>query len=142
MVGLSFNLTRLAWRSVALADFFRFVTPGFSHTPSPTHYSPHPPFPPFHNILQASGPLDSIREVFREVPRVVSGAYIPSTGHLTGRVTFSSVRFSYPTRPDAAVLSGLDADIAPGSIVAIVGPSGAGKPLAENTPSDTSVCSA
>ena len=42
-------------------------------------------------------------------------------------ITFESVRFSYPTRPDAEVLSGLDLEIDSGEVVALVGASGAGK---------------
>ncbi len=48
-------------------------------------------------------------------------------GACEGRITFEAVRFSYPTRPDAGVLSGLDLDIRSGEVVAIVGASGAGK---------------
>ena len=42
-------------------------------------------------------------------------------------ITFESVRFSYPTRPDAEVLSCLDLEIHSGEVVALVGASGAGK---------------
>jgi ATP-binding cassette subfamily B protein len=50
-------------------------------------------------------------------PRVSGGA----------RILFDEVRFSYPTRPDVEVLSGLDLEIAGGEVVALVGASGAGK---------------
>src|SRR6266511_889824 len=42
-------------------------------------------------------------------------------------ITFESVRFSYPTRPDAEVLSCLDLEIHSGEVVALVGASGAEK---------------
>ena len=48
-------------------------------------------------------------------------------GACEGRITFEAVRFSYPTRPDAGVLSGLELEIRSGEVVALVGASGAGK---------------
>src|SRR5690606_39083165 len=44
-----------------------------------------------------------------------------------GRVTFQGVGFSYPTRPELAVLDGLNLTIERGEVVALVGPSGGGK---------------
>ncbi|PHH87185.1 hypothetical protein CDD83_9203 [Cordyceps sp. RAO-2017] len=42
-------------------------------------------------------------------------------------VSFESVSFSYPSRPDAPILRDVSLDIPPGSFVALVGTSGAGK---------------
>jgi len=44
-----------------------------------------------------------------------------------GRVTFHSVSFRYPSRPEQEVLHRFDLRIEPGETVALVGPSGAGK---------------
>jgi ATP-binding cassette subfamily B protein len=44
-----------------------------------------------------------------------------------GRIALERVRFAYPTRPDAEVLSGIDLAIESGEVVALVGASGAGK---------------
>ncbi|XP_033641040.1 mitochondrial potassium channel ATP-binding subunit-like [Asterias rubens] len=44
-----------------------------------------------------------------------------------GNVRFNDVTFSYPTRPEQVVLSGLTLDIPAGQVVAVCGPSGGGK---------------
>lgn len=44
-----------------------------------------------------------------------------------GEIVFNSVNFNYPSRPDAAVLSGLSLRIEPATSTAVVGRSGSGK---------------
>uniref|UniRef100_A0A8D8HX92 ATP-binding cassette sub-family B member 10, mitochondrial n=1 Tax=Culex pipiens TaxID=7175 RepID=A0A8D8HX92_CULPI len=44
-----------------------------------------------------------------------------------GEIVFNSVHFNYPSRPDAAVLSGLSLRIEPATSTAVVGRSGSGK---------------
>ena len=44
-----------------------------------------------------------------------------------GRVSFEQVTFHYPARPDTAAIEGFSLAIEPGEVVALVGPSGAGK---------------
>ena len=50
-----------------------------------------------------------------------------TVGAVTGSIEFDAVNFTYATRPDAQVLKDLGFTIEPGSMVALVGPSGAGK---------------
>lgn len=47
--------------------------------------------------------------------------------HVEGNVEFRDVHFRYPTRPDVAVLRGLNLTVRPGQYVALVGASGCGK---------------
>jgi ATP-binding cassette, subfamily B, bacterial MsbA len=47
-------------------------------------------------------------------------------------IRFQSVRFSYPAAPEKFVLDGIDLEVKAGEIVAVVGPSGAGKTTLAN----------
>ncbi|RLM66196.1 putative multidrug resistance protein [Panicum miliaceum] len=46
---------------------------------------------------------------------------------IKGAIEFRNVHFSYPTRPEVAVLNGFTLEIGAGKTVALVGPSGSGK---------------
>jgi ABC-type multidrug transport system fused ATPase/permease subunit len=46
---------------------------------------------------------------------------------IKGKIQFSNVTFSYPSRPTEIVLQGFNLDIEPGKVVALVGHSGGGK---------------
>ena len=46
---------------------------------------------------------------------------------MSAQIEFKQVEFYYPTRPDMQVLHGLDLNVNPGQVVALVGSSGCGK---------------
>ncbi|NJN44125.1 MAG: ATP-binding cassette domain-containing protein [Anaerolineae bacterium] len=46
---------------------------------------------------------------------------------VAGRITFEKVSFAYRDNPDSAILEEISLDVQPGEVLALVGPSGAGK---------------
>ncbi len=78
-----------------------------------------------YNTLQAAlAGAERVFDVLDTAPESDEGALTAPTPML-GRVTFDHVRFSY--RPGAPVIADLSLDAAPGDMIALVGPTGAGK---------------
>ncbi|WP_451975801.1 ABC transporter transmembrane domain-containing protein [Azospirillum endophyticum] len=69
--------------------------------------------------------LFSLLAVESEIRAPAAPKPLPSPA--AGALSFDSVRFHYPSRPDWAALEGFSLNVKPGERVALVGPSGAGK---------------
>jgi ABC-type multidrug transport system fused ATPase/permease subunit len=79
----------------------------------------------YNTFLSATAALDKIMDVLDEEPQVLDAPGAIALPEVQGHVGFEDVRFSYGTGPE--VLHGLNLDVAPGTTVALVGHTGAGK---------------
>ncbi|KCV67740.1 hypothetical protein H696_05849 [Fonticula alba] len=80
----------------------------------------------FGDFMAAVGASERVFGLIDRVPTipVKGGLRLPS---LTGHITFDRVSFTYPSRPDSQILDDIQLDLAPGRVLALVGPSGGGK---------------
>ncbi len=79
-------------------------------------------------VQSAAGAAERISELLDEKPTVQSTPNATSfIKMVAGEVTFKNVNFHYPARPERDILKGVNFTAKPGTVTAIVGPSGAGK---------------
>jgi ATP-binding cassette subfamily B protein len=79
----------------------------------------------YNTFLSATAALDRIIGVLDEEPEIVDAPDARALPRIEGRVHFEGVRFGYGDLPD--VLHDFELDVPPGTTVALVGHTGAGK---------------
>ncbi|KAF2657765.1 ABC multidrug transporter [Lophiostoma macrostomum CBS 122681] len=83
-------------------------------------------FTPLQAIIRASSASVTCFRII-DAPKSKPGGLLPPDIKNEGDVKFDNVRFTYPSRPEAEVLKGVNFTIRSGSVTAFVGPSGCGK---------------
>ena len=80
------------------------------------------------DLQRAAGATERLFELLDQTPQIVApAAPLPLPRPSAGTVRFERVRFAYPAHPERPVLDELDIAVEPGTTLALVGPSGAGK---------------
>jgi ATP-binding cassette subfamily B protein len=80
------------------------------------------------DLQRAAGATERLFELLAIEPEIRAPANpVPMPVPARGTVSFESVTFSYPSRPDTAALAEFSLTVTPGEKLALVGPSGAGK---------------
>lgn len=78
-------------------------------------------------LQKTIGASERIREIMGETPELILAEEETAAAKIEGNIAFREVGFSYPARPEVAVLKSFSLDIAAGEKIALVGQSGAGK---------------
>ncbi len=86
----------------------------------------HAPPPLFHT--QAVGASERVLQHLNDPPAPqIAPGLVPPNAAFRGNIELQAVGYTYPNRPDAPALSGVDLTLRPGQLTALGGLSGSGK---------------
>ncbi|HHP0467926.1 TPA: ABC transporter ATP-binding protein/permease [Vibrio harveyi] len=79
-------------------------------------------------LQRAAGAAERLIEILQVESDISAPSHhLTITDRMPAEVTFDSVNFNYPSRPDQPAIKGLNLKAKQGKVLALVGPSGAGK---------------
>ena len=79
----------------------------------------------YEDFAKAIGATERVFEIMERSSNLKEGDREPT--NINGQLHIQAINFAYPTRPDSWVLQDFTIQVAPGQVVALVGPSGGGK---------------
>jgi ATP-binding cassette, subfamily B, bacterial len=79
------------------------------------------------DLQRAAGAAERLSELLAVQPEITSGEKNGSLIPANATIMFDHVHFTYPARPDKPTIADFSLEASPGSLIALVGPSGAGK---------------
>ena len=100
----------------------------------------------YSEFAQSLGAAERVFEIIDHKPIIEGRATTKSSLISQGSVSFKNVSFSYPSRPEKAVLNNISFEVGSGQSIALVGPSGSGKTTIINlllsfyNPSSGTIC--
>jgi subfamily B ATP-binding cassette protein MsbA len=124
---LTYAVTQIKSGALTSGDFMSFVSALL------LLYEPVKRLVGIHNIFeQAIGATEKVFEYLDHTEEIVEKPGAPKLAGFERAVVFENVSFRYPGSPNGFYIDRLDMEVKAGEVVALVGPSGAGKTTVAN----------
>jgi subfamily B ATP-binding cassette protein MsbA len=127
VIALTYAVTQIKQHTLTPGDFMSFVVALL------LLYEPVKRLVGIHNIFeQAIGASEKVFEYLDHTEEIVDRPDAPNVAGFERAIVFENVSFRYPGSPNGFHIDSLDIEVKAGEVVALVGPSGAGKTTLAN----------